>query len=204
LFFMEILYLLVGLAIVWRLANRTGQQRRIALLAQHLSPLRIEMLMSTLMDGYLRALGETDPQRQQQVWGVLATAEAEVETQMARLADSVQQMDPAQARVSRLPMAVPLIDQWWSQRCFDVRQALAIHARGVAGVRAQHGWTDKERAFAMTAELMLMQHTCHWYCQSKLVASARLLARHQTSHDQVLAAVSAPTRDAYLRLTGGE
>lgn len=200
---MEILYLLVGLAIVWRLANRATQQRRIALLAQHLSPLRIEMLMSTLMEGYLRALGETDPQRQQQVWGVLATAEAEIETQMGRLADSVQQMDPAQARVSRLPMAVPQIDQWWPQGCFDVREALAIHARGVAFVRAQQGWTNKERAFAMTAELMLMQHTCHWYCQSKLVASARLLARHKTSHDQVLVAVSAPTREAYLRLTGG-
>ncbi len=200
---MEILYLLVGLAIVWRLSNRAAQQRRIALLAQHLSPLRIEMLMSTLMEGYLRALGETDPQRQQQVWGVLATAEAEIETQMGRLADSVQQMEPNQARVSRLPVAVPLIDQWWPQACFDLREALAVHARGVAFVRAQHGWTNKERAFAMTAELMLMQHTCHWYCQSKLVASARLLARHKTSHEQVLAGVSAPTRDAYRRLTGG-
>ncbi|MDP3521364.1 MAG: hypothetical protein Q8S02_12160 [Hydrogenophaga sp.] len=200
---MEILFLLVGLAIVWRLANRAAQQRRIALLAQHLSPLRIEMLMSTLMEGYLRALGETDPQRQQQVWGVLATAEAEIETQMGRLAESVRAIDPAQARISRLPMAVPLIDQWWPQACFDLREALAIHARGVAFVRSQHGWTNKERAFAMTAELMLMQHTCHWYCQSRMVASARVLARHKTSHAQVLAGVSDTTREAYLRLTGG-
>jgi len=200
---MELLYLLVAIAIVWRLANRSSQQRRIALLSQHLSPLRIEMLMSTVMDGYLRALGETDPQRQQQVWGVLETAEAEIETQLGRLAESVRQMDEAQARVSRLPIAVPVVDQWWPQVCFDMREALALHARGVAFVRAQQGWTNKERAFAMTAELMLFQHTCHWFCQSKLVASARLMARHKTSFDQVLAAVSAPTREAYLRLTGG-
>lgn len=200
---METLYLLVALAIVWRLANRSSQRRRIALLSQHLSPLRIEALMSTVMDGYLRALGETDPQRQQQVWGVLETAEAEIETQLVRLAESVRHMDEAAARISRLPMAVPGVDQWWPQVCFDLREALALHARGVAFVRTQPGWTHKERAFAMTAELMLLQHTCHWYCQSKLVASARLLARHQTRYDQVLAAVSAPTREAYLRLTGG-
>ena len=200
---MEILFLLVGLALVWRLSNRAAQQRRIALLAQHLSPLRIEMLMSTLMEGYLRALGEADPQRQQQVWGELDTAEAEIDTQMARLAESVRQMDPVQARISRLPVAVPLIDQWWPQACFDLREALAIHSRGVTFVRAQRDMSNRDRAFAMTAELMLMQHSCHWYCQSKLVASARLLTRHKTSLEQVLAAVSPPTREAYLRLTGG-
>jgi hypothetical protein len=200
---MEILFLLVGLALVWRLSNRAAQQRRIALLAQHLSPLRIEMLMSTLMEGYLRALGEADPQRQQQVWGVLDTAEAEIDTQMARLAESVRQMDPVQARISRLPVAVPLIDQWWPQACFDLREALAIHSRGLTFVRAQRDMSNRDRAFAMTAELMLMQHSCHWYCQSKLVASARLLTRHKTSLEQVLAAVSPPTREAYLRLTGG-
>lgn len=198
---MEIVYLLAGLVILWRLSNRAAQRRHITLLAQHLSPLRIEMLMSTLMEGYLRALGETDPQRQQQVWGVLGTAEAEMETQMGRLADSVRQMDPVQARVSRLPMAVPLIDQWLPQACFDLRELMVIHSRGVAFVRAQQDWNHKQRAFAMTAELMLMQHTCHWFCQSKWVASARLLARHKTSHAQVLAAVSAPTRQAYLALT---
>ena len=33
----------------------------------------------------------------------------------------------------------------------------------------------------MSAELFLMQHTCHWYCRSRAVASARMLARHKTS-----------------------
>lgn len=200
---MELVSLLVLLAIGWRLANRAAQRQRIARLSQHLSPLRIEMLMSTLMDGYLRALGETDTERRQQVWGALANAEEELETQMGRLAESVRQMDEGQARISRLPIAIPQVEPWWPQACFDLRQALAIHARGVAFVRAQRDWSNKERAFAMSAELLLMQHTCHWYCKSKWVASARLLARHTTSYPQVLAAVSAPTREAYLALING-
>jgi hypothetical protein len=47
-----------------------------------------------------------------------------------------------------------------------------------------------------------MQHTCHWYCRSKTVASARLLARHKTTYQQVLQSVSVGTRDAYLAMTG--
>jgi len=50
--------------------------------------------------------------------------------------------------------------------------------------------------------LFLMQHTCHWFCRSKTVASARLLARHKTSYAQVLAAVAPQTREAYIRLIG--
>ena len=61
----------------------------------------------------------------------------------------------------------------------------------------------KDRAYMMTAELFLMQHTCHWYCKSKTVASARMLARHQTPHEQLVASVSAETRNAYLTLING-
>jgi hypothetical protein len=42
----------------------------------------------------------------------------------------------------------------------------------------------------MSAELFLMQHSCHWFCKSKAVASARMLVRHKTSHEQLIAAVS--------------
>lgn len=31
----------------------------------------------------------------------------------------------------------------------------------------------------------MMQHTCHWYCRSKSVASARMLASHRTSYEQL-------------------
>jgi hypothetical protein len=61
----------------------------------------------------------------------------------------------------------------------------------------------KTKAFAFMAELMLMQHTCHWFCKSKTVASARLLARHRTSHADTLNAVSPETRQAYLALISG-
>jgi hypothetical protein len=81
---------------------------------------------------------------------------------------------------------------------------LAIHAQGLGGVVANtHGRSRKDQAWTLSAELLLMQHTCHWYCKSKTVASARLLARHHTSYEQVLAAVSPDTRAAYGRLVGG-
>jgi hypothetical protein len=54
----------------------------------------------------------------------------------------------------------------------------------------------------MTAELLLMQHTCHWFCKSRTVASARVMARHQTPYVQIVASVSPETRAAYMALTG--
>ena len=64
------------------------------------------------------------------------------------------------------------------------------------------GRSPKAKAFTLSAELFLMQHTCHWFCKSKTVASARMLARHKTSYQQVLDAVSPQTRNAYRELTG--
>jgi hypothetical protein len=55
----------------------------------------------------------------------------------------------------------------------------------------------------LSAELYLMQHTCHWFCKSRTVASARLLARHKTSYQQVLESVSPQTRQAYEALLAG-
>jgi hypothetical protein len=48
------------------------------------------------------------------------------------------------------------------------------------------------------AELLLMQHSCHWFCRSKVVASARMLASHQTAYPQLLESVAPDTRRAYL------
>ncbi|MDZ4361403.1 MAG: hypothetical protein U1B84_34175, partial [Variovorax sp.] len=62
--------------------------------------------------------------------------------------------------------------------------------------------SPKSKAFTMSAELFLMQHTCHWFCKSKAVASARMLTRHQTSYEQLLEAVSPETRNAYRALVG--
>jgi hypothetical protein len=80
-----------------------------------------------------------------------------------------------------------------------------IHARGLAAPQvfaAQDDDERRKRAFTLTAEIFLMQHSCHWFCKSLTVASVRLLARHQTAYEQVLASVSSATRDAYLRLIG--
>jgi hypothetical protein len=55
-------------------------------------------------------------------------------------------------------------------------------------------------AFTMSAELFLMQHTCHWFCKSKTVASARMLALHKTTYAQLVASVAPGTRDAYRAL----
>ena len=86
-----------------------------------------------------------------------------------------------------------------------MRKVLAVHAKGIANVVANaKGLSPRDKAFALTAELYLMQHSCHWFCKSKNVASARLLARHKTSYAQVLEAVTPATRDAYERVVGGE
>jgi hypothetical protein len=48
------------------------------------------------------------------------------------------------------------------------------------------------------AEMFLMQHSCHWFCKSRTIASARMLRQHQTSYEQALHVVSPETREAYL------
>ena len=99
--------------------------------------------------------------------------------------------------------ASPYATSVFPQATFDARQALALHAHALTQAATNPMQLSlKEQAFTLSAELFLIQHTCHWFCNSKTVASARLLARHQTSYDQVLAAVAPETRAAYGRLTG--
>jgi len=186
------------------LLNGQQQRQRIALLSEHLAPYQIERLMQTLTQGYLRAMGEAGAERRQQVLDVLAPTEAQLCEQFGRFVASFARVDGAQARVSRLPLGLPFAQQLLPGSTFDMRQALAVHARGIA--RALHNedaLAPRERAYVMTAELLLMQHTCHWFCKSKAVASARMLARHQTPHAQLVGSVSPQTRAAYLALTGG-
>ena len=133
-----------------------------------------------------------------------ATSPKALARELARELEGLAQADPAQTRVSRLPLPLPLATRLLPTLCFDLRQALLIHAQGLSRVlRNTEQRSPRDKAFVMCAELFLMQHTCHWFCKSKTIASARLLARHQTSYDKVLASVSAPTRAAYLKLVGG-
>ena len=183
--------------------NHQQQRRRIVLLAQHLHPYQIERLMEQLTQGYLRAMGEPDAGRRQQVLSMLAGSEEQLNEQFDRFVADFRHVPAPLARVSRLPLGFPFATQLFPAATFDMREVLAIHAGGIArAVRNEDGLAPRDRAYVMTAELLLMQHSCHWFCKSKTVASARMLARHQTPHAQLLASVSPETRRSYLALTG--
>jgi len=183
--------------------NHQQQRQRIALLARHLHPYQIERLMEQLAQGYLRAMGEQGDERRQQVLSLLTESEAQLVAQFDRFVDDFRRVPTALARVSRLPLGLPFAIQLLPAATFDMRELLAIHAAGMGrALRNEGNLAARERAFTMTAELLLMQHSCHWFCKSKTVASARMLARHQTPHAQLLASVSPETRRSYLALTG--
>ncbi|MGJ7527193.1 hypothetical protein [Variovorax sp. GB1P17] len=198
---MEILTLVALIAAGAYILKSRDQRQRIALLGTHLGRYQIEKLMESLTSGYLRCLGEDDPERRQQIWSLLDSTEEKLSAQFDSFAGEFARTPEADTRVSKLPVAIPFATKLFPAAAFDLRQALAIHARGIAGVmKNEANRSAKSKAFTMSAELFLMQHTCHWYCKSKTVASARMLTRHQTSYEQLLDAVSPETREAYLAL----
>lgn len=197
--FLMALFIAAGL----HLAKVRYQAARIALLGSYLAPFQLEKLMENLTQGYLRALGEADAERRAQIWALLASTEETLVGQVERLARSLPRDGPGQLRVSTLAMALPHADRLFPKATFDLRAALQVHARGIAAVaRNDAGLGARDKAFMLSAELLLLQHTCHWFCKSRTVASARLMARHQTPYGQVLAAVSPATRRAYQQLVG--
>ena len=173
------------------------------LLASFLSGTQIEKLLASLMDGYLRAAGESDPHRQSQVWDLLSNQEQQLCSQFQRFADDFAQVPAERARVSTLPLALPYFDRLVPSASFDMRQMLKLHAQGLRAACGEEGMTPEQRkrsAFTMTAEMMLMQHSCHWFCKSRTVASVRLMARHKTAYEQVVQSVSPQTRKNYKML----
>jgi hypothetical protein len=175
-----------------------AQTERIALLGTYLGKYQIEKLMETLIQGYMRALGEADDVRREQIWRTMHTGELEVARQFEGFARDFSRLAPDVTRASTLPMALPLATQIFPKAGFDVRAAFAVHAQGLLRTAQDETHSDKDRAFQMSAQLLLMQHTCHWFCRSKSTASVRMQVRHQTSYAQLLAAVSPQTRQAYL------
>jgi hypothetical protein len=201
---MEIFTLLTLLAVGAYILKSRDQKRRIQLLGSYLGKYQIEKLMESLTDGYLRALGEDDPDRRAQIWNMLDSAEVTLCEQFNRFVTEFSSVDAAQVRVSKLAVALPFADQLFAGATFDLHKALALHAQGVSRTAKNSlGQSQKDKAFTLTAELFLMQHTCHWYCRSKTVASARMFARHKTSYAQLLEAVSPETRKAYSALIAG-
>ncbi len=200
---METLFLALALAGTFQFFKHRDQQRRIRLLGSHLSRHRIEALMETLLDGYLRALGEVTPERRAQVWQTLEGAETALRDQLQQLATGFAEVWGDDALVSTLPVALPRAHKLFPRATFDLRRALAIHAEGIArGVHNTAGRSPRDKAFMLTAEVLLLQHTCHWFCRSRTVADARMRARHQTDHAQLIAAISPETREAYMKLIG--
>lgn len=201
---MDILILAILIATGTYVLNAKEQRKRIALLGSHLADYQIEKLMEALTDGYLRALGESTDERRSQIWSLLSTTELQLAEQFTRFATDFAKEPEDVTRVSRLGIALPFAEKLLPSATFDMRKALAIHARGIAHVVQNTGHlSPRDRAYMMTAELFLMQHTCHWFCKSKTIATARMLARHQTPHEQLVASVSAETRNAYLTLIKG-
>lgn len=192
---------LVGAFFAWQV-KAVDQGRRVVLLARHLGNYRIEKMMESLTEGYLRALGEADEARRQQIFVLLQATERDLLGQFQRFVRELSQAAPLSVRVGRLPFWLPFASRI-PGLSFDLREVMAVHAAGIArAVEAQETAAPRERAYTLCAELLLMQHTCHWYCRSRHVASARLLLRHKTSYEQVLASVSPQTRDAYAAITG--
>ncbi len=198
---MEPLVLLLMALIGLRLLAMREQRVRIALLGEHLAQQQIEKLMESVVQGSLRALGESEPARQASIWSMLQATQTELGEQVGAFALAFAKVPEPQARISKLPLALPFVTRWWPGLCVDARKLISLHAHALR--EAAQGAPDaspKSRAFTFMAELFLFQHTCHWYCRSRVVASARLLARHQTAYAQVLASVAAPTRQAYQAL----
>lgn len=189
-----------GMALHW--LNQQDRRKRTALLASHLQPFQIERLMQQLTENYMRALGESDPSRQVQVLQLQEEAEQQLARQFQDLACSFAQVPAPQART--LKLALPGIDKVLPQATFDTRRVMQIHADGIdRAVRNAASQAPKDRAFTVMAEMFLMQHSCHWYCRSKTIASARMLAQHKTCYEQALDAVTPETRQAYLAAING-
>ena len=185
---------------------KTGEQRqRIALLASHLGRFQIEKLMERLNEGYLRALGEQDPERQRQIWALHEPVERDLNEQFQRFAESFEKAAASDTRINRNPL--PYAHRWlpgWLAPGVDARALMRLHARGIDQIVTHaEGLSSRDRARTLLAELYLMQHSCHWFCRSRSLASARLMARHHTTHEQVIEAVSPTTRQSYLALIDG-
>lgn len=196
--------LLLTLFVVWHLLRARYQRERIAFLGQHLAGLQLERHMETLTQGYGRAIKEQDENRQRQILETFAPAERAAAAQVQTLADALGKADPQSTAMPPFTFCIPYGERILPVPMRDFRQLLQIHAKGLRYVVDNEGqWDPKTRAFHLSAELYLFQHSCHWFCKSRVVADARLQVRHQLTHQKVVASVSDVTRAAYQRWLDG-
>ncbi|PUE58009.1 hypothetical protein B9Z45_06680 [Limnohabitans sp. 2KL-17] len=199
---MEFLSLLLILATGIHWLNTQGQRKRTALLAEQLRPYQIEKHMEQLTGAYMRALGETEPERQLQILQLQEQAEQQLASESQNLAREFAKLPAPLTRAFKV--ALPFIDQLSPKASFDMRRMLEVHAEGIQRtVNNLQDFSPKERSFRMMGEMFLMQHSCHWFCKSKTIASARMLTQHQTRYEQALDGVAPETRKAYLAVVQG-
>mgnify|MGYP006171512199 FL=1 len=202
---MDFALILLIVVAAWQVLRVRHQRANISLLGRHLADLNLERHMETLTQGYTRAIHEENESRQLQVLETFAPTERAVAAQMQTLATSIQKDDAQRTRMGTYPICVPYATHLLpasTQR--DFRTLLQVHANGLRrAVDNEAGWPPKTRAFHLSAELYLFQHSCHWFCKSRNVADARLMLRHQVTHKKVLESVSEPTRKAYLEWLRG-
>ncbi|MDN5883010.1 MAG: hypothetical protein L0H37_11645 [Nitrosospira sp.] len=201
---MDIALTLLMVVVAWQALRVRYQRTHIALLGRHLASLQLERHMETLTQGYTRAIQERDETRQIQVLETFAQTERAVAAHVQSLADAMQKESAQAASLGVLPFCVPYAERFLPALTRDFRELLRIHAAGLRHVVDNEGRLDaKNRAYHLSAELYLLQHSCHWFCKSRAVANARLLLRHQVNHQKVLESVSAVTRTSYLRWLPG-
>lgn len=199
----EILSVVLLIVVAWNVALRAEQAQRVVLLAAHLGRYRIEKRMEALTEGYLRALGDTHTHGRELLWEQLAVTEQQLLADLTQLHAGLADVWGEKLRISRLPVPLPRAAQLFPAATFGLREALAIHIQGLTrGIQNPQGLPARDRAFVLTAEMLLLQHTCLWFCRSLSRASAHLVARHQTRYEQVLQSVSVETRQAYGGLQG--
>lgn len=112
--------------------KRHDEQRRIVLLSGFLRQFRLEERMAQLTDAYLRALGETDPERAEPIWRNLSATEDALQTELQQLADALKEVWGEHLRVSRWPVSLPMATRLFPQHSFDLHALVALHAQGVA------------------------------------------------------------------------
>jgi hypothetical protein len=197
------LILLIAIA-AWQVLRVQYQRTHIALLGNYLASLQLERHMETLTNGYTRAIHEKEETRQTQVLETFAQAERTMAAQVQSLADAMRKESSQAASMGTLPFCLPYIELFLPALTRYFRELLRIHAAGLRHVvDNEGGWDMKSRAYHLSAELYLLQHSCHWFCKSRTVADARLVMQHQVNHQKVLESVSDTTRAAYMRWMRG-
>jgi len=196
---------LLTLFVVWQLLRSRYQRERITFLGQRLAGLQLERHMETLTTGYARAIHEQDESRQLQILETFAPAERAAAAQIQTLADAMQKADAQETAMGPFSFCLPYAERFVPVRMRDFRELLQIHANGLRHAADNDSqWDPKTRAFHLSAELYLFQHSCHWFCKSRVVADARLQVRHQLTHQKVVDSVSEPTRLRYLQWLNGD